>query len=67
MQQGAYRLIDKSNVAVTRPALEAAKWRCQGCKDDENLRVVDHRDTIKVLCDTCRLRLGSPAVWSPRL
>ena len=61
--QGAYHLVDKTNVAVTRPALEGAHWRCQACRDDENLRVIDIKGVIKVLCDQCRLRLGSPSVW----
>ena len=64
--QGAYRLIEKSEFKVTRPALEKANWRCQGCRDDEELRVIDHGGVIKVLCNPCRLRLGSPAVWSSR-
>jgi hypothetical protein len=61
--QGAYQLIDKKNVAVTRPALEGANWRCQSCRDDENLRVIDQRGVVRVLCDQCRLRLGSPTVF----
>jgi hypothetical protein len=72
MLQGAYRLIEKTNVAVTRPALDAAGWRCQGrpgwskCADDEGLRVIELRGAIRVVCESCRAQLGSPAVWSPR-
>jgi hypothetical protein len=60
---GAYIFVDKTNVVVTRPALEKAHWMCESCRDDENLRVIDQRGTIRVLCDSCRVRLGSPSTW----
>jgi len=60
--QGAYRLVEKTDTAVTGPALERAQWRCQTCKMDEDLRVIVLPDgSVKVLCNRCRVRLGSPA------
>jgi hypothetical protein len=63
---GAYRLIDKTDVAVTRPALENARWKCQTCGHDETLRVIDLKGVIRVVCDPCRVRLGSPKTWGLR-
>lgn len=63
MHGGSYRLVDRTNVAVTRPALEKARWRCQSCGGEDNLRVIEHGGAVKVVCDPCRARLGSPAVW----
>ncbi len=61
---GAYKLIDKTKIAVTRPVLEKAKWRCQGpggCRAESGLRVIEHRGKLSVVCDVCRARLGSPS------
>ncbi len=55
-----YRLVARSDVAVTRPALERAGWRCEHCHDADDLRVIDHRGTILVVCDACRVKVGQP-------
>jgi hypothetical protein len=62
----AYRLIDKTDVAVTRPALDKAGWRCEVCRDDEELRVIDQKGNLRVLCDSCRVKIGSLSSWSVR-
>lgn len=55
-----YRLVPKTNVAVTRPALEQAGWRCRRCSDDSDLRVVELRISgeLRVLCNVCRVHSG---------
>lgn len=55
-----YRLVERSNVAVTRPALERAGWRCERCPSADDLRVIDQRGTILVVCDGCRVKVGQP-------
>jgi len=55
-----YRLVARSDTAVTRPALERAKWRCEHCHDPDDLRVIEHRGTILVVCDACRVKVGQP-------
>jgi len=55
-----YRLVARTNTAVTRPALERAGWRCERCPSDDNLRVIEHHGTIMVVCDSCRVKVGQP-------
>jgi hypothetical protein len=51
-----YKLVPKTDVKVTRPALERASWLCEGCRDDEDLRVVEKKPGgYVVLCSRCRL------------
>jgi hypothetical protein len=53
------RLIERWEVAITRPALERAGWACDSCRDDSNLRVIDDRgQRLVVLCTECRLLAG---------
>lgn len=59
--RGVYRLVPRTEVAVTRPVLERAGWRCEGqnCGRDENLRVVERVGHPRAaFCRRCRITLG---------
>jgi hypothetical protein len=50
------RLVERWETAVTKAVLERARWRCESCRSDSELRVVeDRRDNFYVLCLSCRL------------
>jgi hypothetical protein len=50
------RVVERDETQVTRKALERAGWRCESCRRDNDLRVVEDRfDAFVVLCLPCRL------------
>jgi len=57
-----FRVIERTEVSLTRPALEQAKWTCQNCSARDDLRVVQyfHDRSVRVLCDRCRRLTGWP-------
>ena len=53
------RMVERWEVTVTRPALDRARWRCESCRGDSDLRVAEsHEARFVVLCAWCML--GSP-------
>jgi hypothetical protein len=57
-----FRFVERSEVAITRPAMEKAHWRCEMCPATEALRVVQffRGDVVQVLCRRCQMRVGWP-------
>jgi hypothetical protein len=56
------RVVERWEVAVTRLALDRALWRCESCRGDSGLRVVEDRGVrFVVMCLSCRLDAG----WVP--
>lgn len=55
-----FRFVERSEVHVTRPALERAGWKCEQCPSVDGLRVVEfyRGRLVRVLCGRCRMRLG---------
>lgn len=49
-----FELLSKLEVASTRPALDRADWRCEGCRDGDDLRVFASKGHAVVLCALCR-------------
>jgi hypothetical protein len=50
-----FSVISRTDAATTRPALEHAGWRCEACRQDDELRVcLGVRDELVVLCSGCR-------------
>jgi hypothetical protein len=53
-----FAIISRTDAATTRPALEHAGWRCEACRQDDELRVcLGGRDELVVLCSGCRTTL----------
>jgi len=53
------RIVGLREVAVTRPLLERAQWRCESCNSPDDIRVVQFQShDMMVLCTRCRLRAG---------
>lgn len=50
-----HQIVDRTEFATTRPALERAGWKCEGCKNDDSLRVCQSGANVVVLCPLCRL------------
>jgi hypothetical protein len=56
------RIVERGEFAITKAALQRARWRCEVCGDDSDLRVVETTGgALFVLCGPCRLR----APWAP--
>jgi hypothetical protein len=51
-------LVGRADVAKTRPALELARYRCEHCRRDDGLRVVEGFGQFVVLCPECALGGG---------
>ena len=49
-----FRLVPRTEVERSRAALDRARWTCEGCKADINLRVVEAGRELAVLCAGCR-------------
>ena len=47
--------VSRADVARTRPALERAGYRCEHCRRDDGLRVVEGYGQLVVLCPECVL------------
>lgn len=61
-----HELVPKTELAVTRPALERAGYRCEHCLDRSQLRVVRGVEVTMVLCPECRCTGGFEAVFAAR-
>jgi hypothetical protein len=56
------RMVAAREIAISRPALERARWRCEACHSGAHLRVFEDRaGRLAVLCPTCWLAAG----WDP--
>ena len=50
-----FELVSRTDTFVTRPALDHAGWKCEACRNDDQLRVcVDRKHRLVVLCSGCR-------------
>lgn len=58
--------VSKTDVARTRPALERARYRCEHCRRDEGLRVVEGYGQLVVLCPECAMGGGFKVVLAHR-
>lgn len=58
--------VPKTEVAKSRPALERAGYRCEGCRLDEGLRVAEGSGQLVVLCPRCGLDDGFNRVLAYR-
>ena len=47
--------VSRADVVRTRPALERAGYRCEHCRRDDGLRVVEGYGQLVVLCPECVL------------
>jgi hypothetical protein len=59
-------LLPKDAPAVTRPELERAGWRCEGCGEPSDLRVAEGYGERVVLCRGCRIDDGFLRVCGQR-
>lgn len=50
-----FEWVSRADVAKTRPALERAGYRCEHCKRDDDLRVVEGYGQLVVLCPECSM------------
>ena len=50
--------VSRIDVARTRPALERAQYRCEHCRRDDDLRVVEGFGQLVVLCPECSMGGG---------
>jgi hypothetical protein len=74
LPKAPFALLPKDAPAVTRPELERARWRCEACGDDSDLRVAEgHGDKPwlceperVVLCRGCRIDDGFLRVCAQR-
>ena len=65
--RSVYRLVPRAEAAVTRPVLERAGWRCEGCGRDEGLRVVERVKLSRAaFCRRCRMGLGDVVERLPK-
>jgi hypothetical protein len=57
-----FRLVGRSEILVTKPAMDRARWKCEQCPSADNLRVVEfvRARLVRVLCARCRLTVGWP-------
>jgi hypothetical protein len=50
------RVVERWEYALTKPALDRARWCCESCHGDSDLRVAEsHEARLVVLCARCRL------------
>ena len=61
-----FAMVSRIDVARTRPALERAQYRCEHCRRDDGLRVVEGYGQIVVLCSECVLGGGFKMVLAHR-
>lgn len=47
--------VNRADVAKTRPALDRAGYLCEHCRRDDDLRVVEGRGQLVVLCPECSM------------
>jgi hypothetical protein len=61
-----FELVSRSDVAASRPIMEAAGYRCENCGHDDSLRVVRGYGQLVVLCQRCRSNHKFRAVLGAR-
>ena len=61
-----FEWVPRSDVALTRPALERAGYRCEHCRRGDGLRVVDGFGQHVVLCPKCAMDGGFRSVLAHR-
>jgi hypothetical protein len=61
-----HELVARTDVKTSRPALEAAGYRCEVCRRDDGLRVVAGWGQLAVLCPQCRAGSGFQQVLARR-
>jgi hypothetical protein len=61
-----YQVLPKTDIRVSRPALELAGYLCECCKGDNGLRVCKRSEDLVVLCSGCRITDGFRQVMRKR-
>lgn len=66
VQGFGFAWVPRTDVARTRPALARAGYRCEHCRRDDGLRVVEGYGQLVVLCPECVVGGGFKMVLAHR-